>query len=101
LPVYFRLHAHSSTPFPAKTVWLSILHAPSVAELRNLAMREHPGTVVLRLEGVVVYRQDGGEREVAVEVGDDGEVGAYLGHVREARGKAVFVVLLGGGEGFA
>ena len=101
LPVYFRLHPHSSTPFAAKTMWLSILHAPSVAELRSLATREHPGTVVLRLDGIVVYRQDGGEREVAVEVGSDDEVGAYLGHVREARGKAIFVVLLGGGEGFA
>jgi hypothetical protein len=101
LPVYFRLHPHSSTPFASKTMWLSILHSSSAAELRCLATREHPGTVVLRLDGIVVYRQDGGEREVAVEVGSDDEVGAYLGHVREARGKAVFVALLGGGEGFA
>jgi hypothetical protein len=102
LPVYFRLHPHSSTPFPSKTMWLSILHSSSAAELRCLATREHPGTVVLRLEGIVAYRHDGGgEREVAVEVASDDEVGAYLGHVREARGKAVFVVLVGGGEGFA
>jgi hypothetical protein len=89
LPIYFRLHPHSSTSFPAKTVWLSILHTISVAEIRQLAAREHPGAAVLKIEGVVLA----GEREVVVEIGDDGELGAYLGHV--GKGKATFVVLLG------
>jgi hypothetical protein len=89
LPIYFRLHPHSSTSFPAKTVWLSILHTVSVAEIRQLAAREHPGAAVLKIEGVVLA----GEREVVVEIGDDGELGAYLGHV--GKGKATFVVLLG------
>lgn len=102
LPIYFRLHPHSSTPIPSKTVWLSILHHVSVAEIRQLAAREHPGCAVLKLEGLVTYRGEGGEREVLVEVGDDEELGAYLGHVQSAgegraRGKATFVVLLGGG----
>ncbi|KAH7394431.1 hypothetical protein BKA66DRAFT_300439 [Pyrenochaeta sp. MPI-SDFR-AT-0127] len=108
LPVYFRLHSHSTTPFPSKTVWLSILHAPSVAELRNLAMREHPGTVVHKLEGLVTYRGGQQDREVVVEVGDDEELGAYLGHVKgdgqgqgHSHGKATFVVLLGTGNGAA
>lgn len=100
LPVYFRLHPHSSTPFPSKTVWLSILHSQSITELSNLAMREHPGTVVHKLEGLITYRGGQEEREVVVEVGDDEELGAYLGHVRgegqgQGQGKATFVVLLG------
>ena len=63
-------------------------------------MREHPGTVVLKTEGLVVYRQDQGEREVVVEVSDDGELAAYLGHVKSTgQGKATFVVLLGMASG--
>jgi hypothetical protein len=97
LPVYFRLHPHSNTPFPAKSVWLSILQTPSMAELRELAMREHPGTVVHKFEGSITYMGSGSEdREVVLEVTDDDEVGAYLEHVRrEGKGKATLIVLLG------
>lgn len=96
LPIYFRLHHLSTTPFPSKIVWLSILHNHSVNEINNLVMREHPGTVVLKVEGLVMYRQDQGEREVMVEVSDDEELTAYLGHVKSTgQGKATFVVLLG------
>jgi hypothetical protein len=97
LPIYFRLHSHSSTPFPTKTVWLSILQSPSIAEIRALAVREHPGCAVLRLEGFISYRGEQGDKEVSVEVGDDAELGAYLGHV--GKGKATFVVLLGAAGG--
>lgn len=103
MPIYFRLHHLSATPFPSKTVWLSILHTRSINEINNLVMREHPGTIVLKVEGLVVYRQDQGEREVVVEVTDDEELAAYLGHVKSTgQGKATFVVLLGmGGGGYA
>lgn len=100
MPIYFRLHHLSTTPFPSKIVWLSILHRHSVNEVHNLVMREHPGTVVLKIEGLVVYRQDQGEREVVVEVSDDGELAAYLGHIKSTgQGKATFVVLLGMASG--
>ncbi|KAI4640395.1 hypothetical protein J4E93_008601 [Alternaria ventricosa] len=108
LPIYFRLHAHSSTPYPTRSVWLSIMQTPSINALRDLAMREHPGTVVHKLQGLVVHRGGRAESEVVVEVSDDEELGAYLGLVRRvggeegagAQGKATFVVLLGmGGEG--
>lgn len=96
MPIYFRLHHLSATPFPTKTVWLSILHAQNVNEINNVVMREHPGTIVLKVEGLVVYRHDQGEREVAVEVSDDEELIAYLGHVKSTgQGKATFVVRLG------
>ncbi|KAH6643073.1 hypothetical protein C7974DRAFT_116637 [Boeremia exigua] len=100
MPIYFRLHHLSATSFPSKTVWLSILHTHSVNEISNLVTREHPGTIVLKIEGLVVYRQDQGEREVVVEVSDDEELVAYLGHVKSTgQGKATFVVLLGTGGG--
>ncbi|KAL1794896.1 hypothetical protein ACET3X_006712 [Alternaria dauci] len=100
LPVYFRLHPHSSTPFPAKSVWLSIIQTPSVDELRDLAMQEHPGTTVHKLEGLITYRGERADREVTVEVTDDAELGAYLGHIKRGesgatQGKATFIVLLG------
>jgi hypothetical protein len=100
MPIYFRLHHLSATSFPSKTVWLSILHTQTVNEISNLVMREHPGTIVLKVEGLVVYRQDQGEREVVVEVSDDEELAAYLGHVKgTGEGKATFVVLLGMASG--
>lgn len=103
LPVYFRLHPHSSTSLPAKSVWLSILQTPSLTELQNLAMREHPGTMVHKLEGLIMYKGDQQGREVVVEITDDEELSAYLGHVKKgAQGvtqeKATFVVLLGPGD---
>jgi hypothetical protein len=105
LPIYFRLHPHSSTPLPSKTVWLSILHQVAVNEVRTLASREHPGCSVLKLEGLITYRGEHGDREVTVEVGDDEELGAYLGHVKstgegQGQGKATFVVMLGMSGGF-
>lgn len=92
LPIYFRLNSHSTTPFPQKTVWLSVLQEGTLAEVRSLAMREHPGTVVVKLAGVMVHRSEGSEREVMVAIDDDEELAAFLGHV--AGGKATFVVLL-------
>jgi hypothetical protein len=103
IPIYFRLHPHSTTTFPAKTVWLSILQLPLITEITKLAAREHPGCSVLKLEGLITYKGEQGDREVTVEVGDDEELGAYLGHVKSAsggQGKATFVVMLGMGGGY-
>ncbi|KAF2638219.1 hypothetical protein P280DRAFT_471340 [Massarina eburnea CBS 473.64] len=93
LPIYFRLHPLSDTPMPNKTVWLSILQEGTFAEVKTLALREHPGTVVVRLEGVIVHRGGGIDREVAIAIDDDAELNAFLGHV--GSGKATFVVLFG------
>ncbi|KAJ4358307.1 uncharacterized protein N0V89_002889 [Didymosphaeria variabile] len=94
LPIYFRLHSRSATPFPHKTVWLSVLQAPLLEDVRKLATREHPGSEVVHLEGVIGTR-DG---EMCVGIDDDAELGAYLGHVGArtggGRGKVTFVVRL-------
>ncbi|PSN67119.1 hypothetical protein BS50DRAFT_573862 [Corynespora cassiicola Philippines] len=98
LPIYFRLHSLSNTSIPNKTVWLSILQSTSVSEIKNLAMREHPGTTVVKLEGLIVHKYPGQpDREVMITIDDEDELRAYLGHV--GGGKATFVVLLGLGQG--
>ncbi|EDU47394.1 conserved hypothetical protein [Pyrenophora tritici-repentis Pt-1C-BFP] len=108
LPIYLRLHPHSSILFPVKTVWLSLLHTPSVVELRSLVTREHPGTHIHKLEGLIQYRGVGKDKDVYVKVTDDEELCAYLRHVvgeeggGEVGGKPTFVALLapgGGGSG--
>ncbi|KAL5439747.1 hypothetical protein PMIN07_011440 [Paraphaeosphaeria minitans] len=100
LPIYFRLHPHSVTSLPHKTVWLSILTTPKLEEVRRLAAREHPGSEVVALKGVI--GTGGGEGEACVGIDDDAELLAYLGHVAAVaraswggRGKAVFLVRLG------
>lgn len=101
-PIYFRLHPHSDTPFQMKTMWLSVLQQPLVSEIQNLATREHPSTQVLKLEGMIMYRGEHGEREMLVEISTDDELSAYLDHVKsmastgpaQGQGKATFVVLL-------
>jgi hypothetical protein len=92
LPIYFRLHPHSSTSMPNKTVWLGILQSGTVSEVRNLATREHPGTMVAKVEGLVVHKMGGQEREIMFAIDDEDELGAYLEHING--GKATFVVLL-------
>ncbi|XTI92658.1 hypothetical protein V2W45_1248331 [Cenococcum geophilum] len=96
IPVYFRLHPHSSLSLGAhsKQLWLGALQIGTVAEIRSLAMREHPGTIVVRIEGVVTHRGGEGhsEREMVYAIDDEAELGGYLAHV--AGGKVTFVVML-------
>lgn len=97
IPCYLRLHAHSTVPLPGKTLWLGELHLGTVAEIRTLATREHPGTIVLRIEGLVSHRVPGGMgggsgREIVYTIDDEAELGGYLAHV--AGGKVTFVVQL-------
>ncbi|KAF2713665.1 hypothetical protein K504DRAFT_462176 [Pleomassaria siparia CBS 279.74] len=92
-PVYFRLHPHSSTTMPNKTVWLGIMQTGTVSELRNLAMRDHPGTAVVKLEGLVTHKMQGQpDREITIPIDDDDELAAYLDHIGD-EGKATFLVL--------
>jgi hypothetical protein len=59
-----------------------------------LATREHPGTVVVGLHGLLEVR--GGE--VGVGIADEEGMGEYLGYVRGVGGgEGRFVVVLGRG----
>jgi hypothetical protein len=103
VPIYFRLHPHSAATMRGKHLWLSILQTGTFSELRSLAMREHPGMAVIKVEGLVVHRIPGQpDREILFTIDDDDELAGYLEHV--AGGKATFVVILadsgGPGQGF-
>jgi hypothetical protein len=80
-------------------MWLDILHDGTLDEVRTMAMREHPGTAVLGIEGVV-HSGAAGARDICIKVDTQDEFSAYLRHVTGPRGasvggKATFVVLLG------
>lgn len=86
LPISFRLDPRSETPLPGKAAWLGILQdGCGLDEVRALATREHPGTVVVGLQGLLEVRGE----EVGVGIADEGGMEEYLGYVRG----------MGGGEG--
>ncbi|CAG8949048.1 hypothetical protein HYFRA_00002177 [Hymenoscyphus fraxineus] len=74
IPFYFRLHPASdvrtSTP-----IWLSGLSSVSVDELRQLATVKFPGTIALRIEGII--KQPNGQ-ESTILIDQDDELGAYF-----------------------
>ncbi|KZF21971.1 hypothetical protein L228DRAFT_283172 [Xylona heveae TC161] len=89
IPIYFRLSPLSQMPPSAPKLWLGTLTSNSVAELRQLATAKHPGTSIVRIEGMV---KDGNGNEVSFEIDEDDELDAYLAHV--GGGKAIIVVQL-------
>ncbi|KAF2276979.1 uncharacterized protein EI97DRAFT_432596 [Westerdykella ornata] len=99
LPIYLRLHLHSQRTAVGKSIWLSIFQSGIINELRAIATREHPGTVLRRLEGVIAHKVPGSrDLEVTVPIDEQEELEAYLRHVvgGAGSGKATFVVWLGG-----
>ncbi|KAI3528129.1 hypothetical protein CSPX01_16448 [Colletotrichum filicis] len=82
IAVYLRLHS-SSTFMATTTIWIATLSSHSVQELRHAAASKFPGAICLRLEGVLKDGK-GGEMPLAIE--QDGELAAYLAHLRGAAG---------------
>ncbi|UQC87971.1 uncharacterized protein CLUP02_13492 [Colletotrichum lupini] len=82
IAVYLRLHP-SSTFMATTTIWIATLSSHSVQELRHAAASKFPGAICLRLEGVLKDGK-GGEMPLAIE--QDGELAAYLAHLRGAAG---------------
>ncbi|KAK1731693.1 uncharacterized protein BDZ83DRAFT_564291 [Colletotrichum acutatum] len=82
IAVYLRLHP-SSTFVATTTIWIATLSSHSVQELRHAAASKFPGAICLRLEGVLKDGK-GGEMPLAIE--QDGELAAYLAHLRSAAG---------------
>jgi hypothetical protein len=72
--VYFRLHPTSDVQSPSR-LWVSTLSSSSVHELRNLAAQKFPGTIALRIEGVI--KQPNGH-EITLPIDQDEELEAYL-----------------------
>ncbi|KAM4058547.1 clr5 domain-containing protein [Hirsutella rhossiliensis] len=78
--VYFRLHPSSSFMASAG-LWIATLDTHSVEELRDTAVERFPGTICVRVEGIL---KDGKGRELPLQIGEDQELSAYLAHLQGA-----------------
>lgn len=86
-PIYFRLGSNSQVKGPPN-VWVSTLHIPSTAALRQMAVASRPysNLSVGRIEGVIKV----GNHETKLKINDDDELMAYMQH---SKGEApTFVV---------
>ena len=100
IAVYFRLHPASEVGSPVSSrIWVATLNGASIGELRDLAVAKYPGTVLVRLEGVVKDSQTGGlgsaAQECVLQIDCDEELEAYLEGIGGV--KPVFNVQLMGG----
>ncbi|RFU25598.1 hypothetical protein B7463_g10742, partial [Scytalidium lignicola] len=84
IAVYFRLHPASDIQTNAR-LWVNTLSTMSVDELRQLAAVKFPGTVTVRIEGVL---PDG----MTLQIDQDEELDAYFATLNG--GKPVFSVQL-------
>ncbi|KAF2100296.1 hypothetical protein NA57DRAFT_64927 [Rhizodiscina lignyota] len=87
--------AASMGVFMEPKIWLGTLSSGTVGELRQLAASHHPGSQVLRIDGIVKDGNTG--TEVSYLIDDDAKLGGYLAHV--TGGDAMFEVRLIGGSG--
>lgn len=90
IPFFFRLHPNSNVQANAR-MWLSTLTSISVEELRQLATVKYPGTIALRIEGII---KEANGQELSIAIDQDDELGAYLAEIQGV--KPTFAVELVG-----
>ncbi|KAK1969397.1 hypothetical protein LY78DRAFT_572138 [Colletotrichum sublineola] len=78
--VYLRLHP-SSTFVANANLWIATLSSHSVQELRHVAASKFPGSICLRVEGVL---KDGKGGEMPLQIDQDPELAAYVAHLQGA-----------------
>ncbi|KAF1985514.1 hypothetical protein K402DRAFT_454869 [Aulographum hederae CBS 113979] len=95
--VWVRISPHSPVQLEPK-LWMGSLTLPgSMMELRQMAASQHPGSVVVGVDGVVKQSGDGGGgeggggSEMEYRIDDDEKLAVYMEHVG---GQAVFSVQL-------
>lgn len=88
IAVYFRLHPASDIQ-PNCRLWVSTLSSISVDELRQLATSKYPGTIPVRLEGIV---KESSGQEMNLQIDHDEELDAYLAAINGV--KPIFTVQL-------
>ncbi|KAK8238926.1 hypothetical protein HDK77DRAFT_447242 [Phyllosticta capitalensis] len=88
IPVFFRLHQHSQIQSDPR-LWLGALTSGTMEELRGLSTRAHPGSSVVRIEGVV---KGPDLKEVNYPIDDNEELGGYLAHMSSS--KVIFAIQL-------
>ncbi|KAH8597576.1 hypothetical protein B0O99DRAFT_508289 [Bisporella sp. PMI_857] len=81
IAVYFRLHQDSDFS-PSSRMWMSTLSLISVGELREVACSKFPGTLTLRIEGVI--KQQSGH-EITIPIDQDDELEAYLSAINHVK----------------
>lgn len=74
--VYLRLHP-MSVYVGSTTLWIATLGSGSVEELRQVAAAKFPGTVCVRVEGIL---KDSKGRELPLQIEEDQELSAFLTH---------------------
>ncbi|WYZ44387.1 hypothetical protein EsH8_VII_000823 [Colletotrichum jinshuiense] len=78
--VFLRLHP-SSTFVVNASLWIATVSSHSVQELRHVAASKFPGSICLRVEGVL---KDGKGGEMPLQIDQDPELAAYLAHLQGA-----------------
>ncbi|KAH8649464.1 hypothetical protein BGZ60DRAFT_463253 [Tricladium varicosporioides] len=74
MAVYFRLHPASEVQ-SASRLWVNTLNSVSLEELRQLSALKFPGTIAIRIEGII--KQPTGH-EMSLPIDSDEELDAYL-----------------------
>jgi len=77
MAIYLRLHPASEVQSQTR-LWVTTLSSISVNELRQLACSKFPGTITIRLEGII--KQPNGP-EMTIPIDQDDELEAYLGGI--------------------
>ncbi|KAF7549816.1 hypothetical protein G7Z17_g6132 [Cylindrodendrum hubeiense] len=78
IAIFLRLHPLSifvTNP----GLWIATMTSQSLQELRHTAVEKFPGTLCVRIEGIV---KDGKGAELPLQIQDDQELGAYLAHLQ-------------------
>lgn len=88
IAVYFRLHPASAIQTNSR-LWVSTLTMASVDELRQLAAVKFPGTIAIRIEGVI---KQPNAHEMTLPIDSDEELEAYLAAISGV--KPMFTVQL-------
>ncbi|GAB0131875.1 hypothetical protein EsDP_00000330 [Epichloe bromicola] len=78
--IFMRLHPSSSF-LSGSHLWIATLTSDSVQELRQIAAEKFPGTMCIRIEGVL---KDGKGGELPLPIEQDQELSAYIAHLHGA-----------------
>lgn len=78
--VYLRLHPSSSF-VSQNALWIATIMSPSLQELRHAAEDKFPGSLCMRVEGIL---KDGKGGELPLQIEQDQELYAYLAHLQGA-----------------
>lgn len=92
IAVFFKVHPTSDF-HPNLRIWIETLTSVSIDELRQLAVAKFPGTVPLRIEGII---KDPSGHEMELQIDQDEELDAYLAAITGVNKPTFSVQLVSG-----